>query len=118
MHRFLSASNAGAAGTTTPPPHERRAFDGTVFTPPFVVVKRTSRPAQRPRARAVAVEGVQSVAVENHLIVLRPESGGLDECERLVRVLESEAVSEWLDHRLGGRHLSTLALEELLGNRG
>ncbi len=118
MHRFLSASNAGPARTTTPPPHERRAFDGTVFTPPFVVIKRTSRPGQRPRARAVAVEGVQSVAVENHLIVLRPESGGLDECERLVRVLESEAVSEWLDSRLGGRHLSTLALEELLGNRG
>ena len=118
MHRFLTASNAGPAGTTTAPPRELRAFDGTVFTPPFVVVKRTSRPGQRPRARAVAVEGVQSVAVENHLIVLRPESGGLDECERFVRVLESEAVSEWLDGRLGGRHLSTLALEELLGNRG
>ena len=54
---------------------EERRFSGRLFEPPFVVVRRTSRPDQKYRAVATVVLGKDPVAVENHLIVLLPKNG-------------------------------------------
>jgi len=110
---FLHASNLPHAKVAATPMETRR-YTGPVFTPPFVAVRRTSRPGQWPRAHATVVTGDDPVAVENHLIILKPASADLANCSAIVNVLHSTETSRWLDARLGGRHLTTKALKELL----
>lgn len=111
---FLRASRLPHEAVA-PAPSESRRYDGRLFTPPFIAIRRTSRPAQWPRARATVVTGEAPVAVENHLIVLHHSSAVVADCVALVDEIQSPAVSSWLDVRLGGRHLTTQALVELLG---
>lgn len=111
--RFLTAANLPRLREAEAPDEWRR-YAGKVFQPPFVAVRRTSRPGQFPRAFATVVVGTEAVAVENHLLVVEPRIGGVSECRRIARILAGTTASEWLDHRLGGRHLTTIALAEAL----
>lgn len=90
-----------------------RRFGGTVFEPPFVVVRRTSRPGDRYRATGTVITGRSPVAVENHLLVLKPKSDSLADCLRLIENLRSPQTNDWLDERIRCRHLTVLALKEL-----
>lgn len=95
--------------------NSRRRFSGTVFTPPFVVVRRTSRPGDSPRAIGTIVAGRRKkVAVENHLIVLTPKDKKLESCTRVLNILlNSKKTEKWLDQRIRCRHLTVSALKEL-----
>lgn len=88
-------------------PTASRRFDGTVFMPPFVVVRRTSSPSDRKRAVGSIILGERSVAVENHLIVLLPKDGRVTSCTALLGVLAADATSEYLNHTIRCRHLTT-----------
>ena len=92
---------------------ETRRFSGRVFDPPFVTVRRTSRPDGGRRAVATLVLGADPVAVENHLIVLLPKDGEVQSCRQLVHRLRSAKTDAWLDSRLRCRHLTTRALAEM-----
>jgi hypothetical protein len=85
-----------------------RRFAGTTFVPPFVVVRRTSRPRLSPGPRLIVnvVEGDGPIAVENHLLVLTPHRGGAAACKRLARYLTSEQVTAQLDATAARRHLT------------
>jgi len=63
--------------------------------------------------RATIVRGVRPVAVENHLIVLRPHDHTLRGCRSVVGILESEPASLFLDERLRCRHLTVDAVREI-----
>jgi hypothetical protein len=91
---------------------ERRKFDGTLFEPPFVAVRRTSRPGDK-RAIASIVIGKRKIAVENHLIALFPSGRTVRECKELVKVLKSPDTDRWLDRRIRCRHLTVQSLREL-----
>jgi hypothetical protein len=92
----------------------RRRFAGTVILPPFVAIRRTCRPVERgPRVLATVIEGDEPVAVENHLIAVRPQSGELADCDNLLTMLSSDAVTRWLDERIRCRHLTVSAVREL-----
>lgn len=91
---------------------ERRRFDGTLFQPPFVAVRRTSRPGDK-RAVSTIILGKRQVAVENHLIVLLPKNNKLSECKNLLRVLKSRKTDQWLNNRIRCRHLTVRSLNEL-----
>jgi hypothetical protein len=54
-----------------------------------------------------------AVAVENHLIVIKPNAGTLAACRRLRKQLNDPSVTAWLDMRLRTRHLTKQALLEL-----
>ena len=92
---------------------ETRQFSGRLFDPPFVTVRRTSRPDGRKRAVATLVLSNGPVAVENHLIVLLPKDGTSQECRELLRRLRSPKTDDWLNSRLRCRHLTTRALAEM-----
>lgn len=97
----------------------RRRFAGRVFTPPFVLVRRTSAPSVgAARARGVLVTGKRSVAVDNHLLVLTPREGGIHECEELLRVLDAASTTTWLDDRIRCRHLTVGAVRDLPWHEG
>ena len=92
---------------------ESRRFTGRLFDPPFVTVRRTSRPDGGSRALATLVLGNAPVAVENHLIALLPKDETVETCRRLMQRLRSPRTDEWLNARLRCRHLTTRALAEM-----
>ena len=92
---------------------EHRQYLGTTFVPPFVVVRRTSRPEDSYRAVGTIVTGQIPVAVENHLLVFKPKSGLVEDCRRLLRNLCAPETNKWLNERIRCRHLTVSALCEL-----
>ncbi len=90
-----------------------RQFTGRLFEPPFVCVKRTSRPDGGRRAIATLINGDKPVAVENHLVVLIPKDGTIQTCRKLMHRLNSPKTDRWLNTRLRCRHLTTRALSEM-----
>ena len=92
---------------------ESRQFTGRLFLPPFVVVRRTSRPNDKSRAVASLVFSNEPVAVENHLIVLLPTDGTASTCRSLVLRLRSPKTDAWINSRLRCRHLTTAVLANM-----
>ena len=92
---------------------ENRQFSGRLFEPPFVAVRRTSSPNDRKRAVATLVLGKESVAVENHLIVMLPRDGTTRSCKDLIVRLRSGKTDDWINRRLRCRHLTTAVLADM-----
>jgi hypothetical protein len=92
---------------------ETRRFDGTVFIPPFVVIRRTSRPGDKFRAVAAEVHGAGPVAVENHLIVCSPKDGTIKQCRLLIKALKRQQTNRFLDDHIRCRHLTVRAIKEI-----
>lgn len=92
---------------------ERRRSIRRVFSPPFVVVHRTSSPSDSHRCVGTIVNESRDVAVENHLVVLLPKDGSLVTCRRLLRSLKRTETDDWVNHRIRCRHLTVCALRDL-----
>lgn len=101
------------AWTTIERVEQTRRFTGRLHSGPIVVVSRTSRPGDPHRARAAVVTDPRGIAVENHLLVLSPRSGGVAECRRLLRLLRSADVNDWLDRVIRCRHLTVSAVASI-----
>jgi len=112
FHPFIHSRDLPPWQTVREIPRHRR-FNGRVVKPPFVAIRRTSRPGDRHRAIGTLIAGPQPVAVENHLIVLRPKDGTVRACRELLRSLKDERTTHWLDERIRCRHLTVVALDEL-----
>ncbi|MCO5275213.1 MAG: SAM-dependent methyltransferase [Flavobacteriales bacterium] len=112
LYRYLHAKNAKPWVALHRRTEERR-YRGTVFTPPLVVVRRTSRPGDKHRATASLVLGRAPVAVENHLIVCQPYDGQVSTCERLMEALRAGVVDAHLDKEMRCRHLTVASVREL-----
>ncbi len=92
---------------------KKRRYFGTTYKPPFVVVRRTSSPNDNNRAIGSIIVGNREVAVENHLLILKPISEKLVDCKQLLKYLRSNSVNEWLNKRIRCRHLTVSSLREL-----
>lgn len=104
--RYICAKSVPAWSTAFTPMASRR-FRGTLFNPPFVVVRRTSSPSDRKRAVGAIIIGDHPVAAENHLIVLLPNDGSLESCVELLAVLDADATTDHLNRTIRCRHLTT-----------
>lgn len=91
----------------------KRRFSGRLITPPFVAIRRTSRANDAIRAVATIVRGHAPIAVENHLLIVKPHDGTLRSCRFLMSVLRTQETSDWLNDRIRCRHLSKSVLCEL-----
>lgn len=91
----------------------RRRYSGCTFVPPFVAVRRTTRPDTIDRVVATIITGDCPVAVENHLLILKPRNGQFEQCIKLVRTLKAKQTKQWLDQRIRCRHYTVGALREL-----
>jgi hypothetical protein len=92
---------------------KKRRFKGRLFSPPFLVIRRTSNPADEHRIIPTLVTGKEAIAVENHLIVIFPKSGGIQACRRLYSCLITESTRLWIDNAIRCRHLTKQVLLEL-----
>lgn len=93
-------------------PRNRR-FAGATVQPPFVAVRRTSRPGDQFRAIGTIIRGEGNVAVENHLLVLQPKDKTLQRCKDLLSCLRDSRTTQWLDKRIRCRHLTVGALSDI-----
>jgi hypothetical protein len=91
----------------------RRQFAGTTFQPPFVVIRRTSSPSDKFRAVGTLVDCNERVAVENHLIVCKPNDGSLATCKKLLEILHASTTNEWLNGRIRCRHLTVGSVKDI-----
>ena len=89
---------------------EKRRHEGLIYKPPFVVLRRTSRPGHPYRAAATVILGKAPVAVENHLIVCEPHDQSADTCRALMEQLHTQRVNDFLDQRIRCRHLTVGAV--------
>ena len=113
LHPYLCASGLPRWDTVNVANVRKIRFPGTVYKPPFVLVRRTSRPGDLHRAVGTLVLGDVPVVVENHLLVLRPIDGSLETCQELLNVLQHDKTNQWLDLRIRCRHLTVSALNSL-----
>ena len=92
---------------------EQRGYQKRAFKPPFVVVRRTSRPGERLRGAGIVIVGKGDVQIENHLLVLQPKNGSLDACQSVIDLLSTTHAKQWLDERIRCRHLTVGAISEM-----
>ena len=111
-HPFIQARGIPAWDVVSSISDNRR-FMGRTFEPPFVVVRRTSRPGDKHRAVGTIISGQSPVAVENHLLVLKPKDGTLAMCHQLLGLLQENGTTDMLDRRIRCRHLTVPSLSEL-----
>lgn len=99
------------------PDSESRRFEGTTFTPPFVLIRRNSRAEDPFRAVGTIVVSPfkldTSVAVENHLVIAIPLSGRVEDCEALLKRLQLPQTNKWLNNRIRCRHLTVSAVGDI-----
>ena len=110
---YVDARDIGGKSTLRPTRHRR--FKGTVIQPPFVAVGRTNRSnvGNAPRVHGTVVVANQPVAVENHLLVVIPKKRTQAACREIVKIIESQRATNFLDERLRCRHLTVSALREV-----
>ncbi|HAU4899741.1 SAM-dependent methyltransferase [Aeromonas hydrophila] len=93
---------------------EYRKFNGKLIETPFVVIRRTSSPSDKERVIATLVAcPFSKVAVENHLIILRPKNGLLEDCHWLLTKLRSESVNAYINDVIRCRHLTVGVVKEI-----
>jgi len=90
-----------------------RSYQGKILTPPFIVVKRTSSPSDRFRASATLINLKEPVAIENHLIVIKPKDRKVNTCKKLLKTLKSPETNEFLNERIRLRHLTVGVMKDI-----
>lgn len=92
---------------------ERRRFKGTTINPPFVVLRRNSRPNDKYRAAGAIIIGKEPVAVENHLVIIKPIKETISECRKLLKHLKTKKINDFLNTRIRCRHLTVGAVKQI-----
>jgi SAM-dependent methyltransferase len=113
-YSYIDVHNLPRWGSLEVGQYQRR-FKGNTFTTPFVVVRRTSKASDASRAVGTVVYSPkpEQVAVENHLLVLRPHSGSTDDCERLLKILKDSRTDDWLNETICCRHLTVGSVQSI-----
>lgn len=112
MYGYLTAKNA-VVGKDISLPEEFASYACRVEKGPFVIVRRTSSPSDRKRARSTLVTYSKELLVENHLLILKPKDKKVSTCRALLRVLNDQSTDMWLNKFIRCRHLTVGSLKQL-----
>jgi hypothetical protein len=112
IYGYLTAKNA-VVGSEISSPKEFATYSCRLEKGPFVVVRRTSSPSDRKRARSTLVTAKEELLVENHLLILKPKNKKIALCRTLLRVLNDQNTDAWLNNHIRCRHLTVGALKKL-----
>ncbi|MDG3817246.1 hypothetical protein L5B88_09595 [Pseudomonas aeruginosa] len=112
LYGYLTAKNA-VVGEEIKAPSVFANYNCRVERGPFVIVRRTSSPSDRKRARSTLFSSREEVLVENHLLILKPKDKKISTCRLLLKVLEDNRTNEWLNHCIRCRHLTVGAIKRL-----
>lgn len=109
---YLTAKNA-AVGQEIKAASEFATYNCRIERGPFVIVRRTSSPSDKKRARSTLFSSREETLVENHLLILKPKDRKISTCRLLLNVLDHERTDAWLNHRIRCRHLTVGAIKSL-----
>nr|WP_225780118.1 hypothetical protein [Pseudomonas sp. Marseille-Q3773] len=112
LYGYLTAKNA-VVGEEIKAASEFATYNCRVERGPFVIVRRTSSPSDKKRARSTLFASREEVLVENHLLILRPKDKKISTCRLLLNVLDDNRTDAWLNHRIRCRHLTVGAIKSL-----
>lgn len=90
-----------------------RQYTGKAIESPFVVIKRTSRHGDHHRAIASIITIPEPIYVDNHLIVLKPISGKIADCRKLLKILQRPSTDNWIDNQIRCRHLTVKVVSNI-----
>lgn len=90
-----------------------RKHKGKSFKGPFIVIKRTSRMQDTYRATATIINYPKPVFVDNHLIILKPKNGRIEDCWRALNCLKDARTNEWLNDHIRCRHLTVKIVSKI-----
>jgi hypothetical protein len=93
------------------PKHIR--FKGTAHKTPFVTIRRTSKSDSPNRCVGTVVTSKGLVVVENHLLVALPQDRTVKTCRKLLRVLQADSTTDWMDKRICCRHLTVPSVQDI-----
>lgn len=91
----------------------QRQHEGKSFNSPFVVIKRTSRMGDAHRAIATLINIETPVFVDNHLIVIQPKSGTIEDCNYILERLRQQQIDEWINDQIRCRHLTVKVVSKI-----
>ncbi len=111
-HPFIKVNNLPQWVIIKDTSVKKRRFSGKVFSPPFVAIRRNSRPDDKHRAVGTIIKGIGPVAAENHLLIAMPKDGSMKSCQELLARLRTPEISQWLNQRIRCRHLTVSSLTE------
>ena len=94
-------------------PKNKKKYKCTLKKPPFIALRRTSSPADKPRLKVSIIKGTKNVSVENHLIVMEPKDGKLNTCREFLRVAKSNEANNWVNQKIRCRHLTVSTIREM-----
>ena len=109
---FIDATTLPQSGQYDSKNANKIFFSGTTCLPPFVAVRRTSRPENRHRIEGILIVGEEPIAVENHILVLKPHQNALVTCEQIITSLADAESCNWINDRIRCRHLTVTAIRE------
>ncbi|MGY2223929.1 hypothetical protein ACW9IK_14675 [Pseudomonas gingeri] len=112
LHGYFTAKNAGASAEISSPT-EFATYNCRLDKGPFVMVRRTSSPSDKKRARSTLFASHKKVLIENHLLILKPKDNKLSTCRSLLRILDDDGTNAWLNQHIRCRHLTVGALKSL-----
>lgn len=92
---------------------ERIVHSGRKISCPFVAVRRTSSPKDKYRVVGTIINCEEAVAVENHIIAVRPNNGTLEACISLLDYFKSSAVNDYINTKIRCRHLTVGVIKGL-----
>lgn len=92
---------------------EYRRYKGKSIQGPFVVIRRTSSPSQKYRLVPTIIKTKDYVAVENHLIVIKPKDNKISSCNRLLMLFKTQNINNYLNDRIRCRHLTVGAIKAI-----
>jgi hypothetical protein len=109
---YLTAKNSRVGLEITVPP-ELATFRTRVECGPFIIVRRTSSPSDKKRARATLISSTTSFLVENHLLIIKAHSGNIAELLTLMSILDDPRTDTWLNSHIRCRHLTVSAVKKI-----
>ena len=109
---YLTAKNA-LVGSEISSPTEFATYACRLEKGPLIIVRRTSSPSDKKRARSTLVTTQKEFLVENHLLILKPKDQKVTTCRALLRVLADQRTDTWLNNHIRCRHLTVGALKKL-----
>jgi hypothetical protein len=90
-----------------------RKHEGKSFISPFIVIKRTSRASDIHRAVATIINISEPIYVDNHLIILKPKSGKITDCRKVLKLLKEKKTDNWINAQIRCRHLTVKVVSKI-----
>ena len=112
MCKYIHAKNA-PANQIINEINEKKRYSGRTFNSPFLTIHRTSSPSDRQRCKVTVIDVKGTIAVENHLIVVKPKDNSLETCKKFQKILSLHDTTKWLNEEIRCRHLTVSSIKNI-----